>query len=332
MPPHARLVCDSRRQGACHSPAARRQSQRDRHSRFPLRPRAGHPHRCHLRARGPLRPAPLQGGRGLSRRHARRTAPRLPRHRQASSPWPANTMSTRSIPATASSRRTPHFARACADAGIIFVGPRSRCSNSSATRWRPADWRSKPRCRSCPAAMSRSSDKAEARTARGEARLSGHRQGVDGRRRPGHARRGHGRQARRGHRPGPARGRHRVRHRRRLPREVSSAGPPHRSAAPRRPARQPGPSLRARLLVAAPPSEGRRDRPGAEPRPATRRAIWDAALAVGRAAGSTTPAPSSSSSTSTRTGSTSSRSTRASRSSTPSPRRSPASTSSRRRS
>ena len=54
--------------------------------------------------------------------------------------------------------------------------------------------------------------------------------------------------------------------RRRVPRKVRRRGPPHRGATPRRSARQPGPSVRARLLGAAPASEGRRDRPGAQPR------------------------------------------------------------------
>ena len=61
--------------------------------------------------------------------------------------------------------------------------------------------------------------------ARREARLPGHRQGGDGRRRPRHARRPGRRQARRGARAGPPRGRHRVRRRRRLPREVRRAAP-----------------------------------------------------------------------------------------------------------
>ncbi len=59
--------------------------------------------------------------------------------------------------------------------------------------------------------------------------------------------------------------------------------PPHRGAAPRRPARQPGPSLRARLLAAAPAPEDRRDRSGSRPRPGPAPALLDAALAIGRA-------------------------------------------------
>ena len=69
--------------------AAGRQPQRDRHPRLPHRPRTGHPHRRHLLARGPLRPAPLQGRRSLSHRQARRADPLLPRHRRHRRPGQA---------------------------------------------------------------------------------------------------------------------------------------------------------------------------------------------------------------------------------------------------
>ena len=58
----------------------------------------------------------------------------------------------------------------------------------------------------------------------------------------------------------------------------------HRSAAARRQARQPRPSVRARLLGAAAASEGRRNRPGAESRSRSCASdICEAALAIGRA-------------------------------------------------
>ena len=49
----------------------------------------------------------------------------LPRHRAARSRRPARPAATRSTPATASSARTRRFARACAEAGLTFVGPRA---------------------------------------------------------------------------------------------------------------------------------------------------------------------------------------------------------------
>ena len=60
----------------------------------------------------------------------------------------------------------------------------------------------------------------------------------------------------------------------------------HRGPAPRRPARQPRPPLRARLLGAAPPPEGRRDRARRQPRPgAPRRDLRRRRRSSARAAG-----------------------------------------------
>ena len=68
--------------------------------------------------------ASLQGGRGLSRRRrARARSARISTSR-ASSRSRRKRAWTRSIRATDFSPRTPNFARACAEAGIIFVGPR----------------------------------------------------------------------------------------------------------------------------------------------------------------------------------------------------------------
>ena len=84
-----------------------------------------------------------------------------------------------------------------------------------------------------------------------------------GRRRPRHAGGARPRRARRGRRGRAPRGAGGVRQRRRLPGALRRARPAHRGAAPRRPARQPGPPVRARLLGAAAAPEGRRDRPRA---------------------------------------------------------------------
>ena len=86
----------------------------------------------------------------------------------------------------------------------------------------------------------------------------------------------------------PARGAGRLRQRRGLPREAGRARAAHRGADPRRPARQPRAPVRARLLGAAAPPEGRRDRAGAVPRRrAARDALCDAALRLARAVGYT---------------------------------------------
>ena len=42
---------------------------------------------------------------------------------------------------------SPEFADACAEAGIIFIGPTAETMRSSATRSRRAIWRSRPACR-----------------------------------------------------------------------------------------------------------------------------------------------------------------------------------------
>ena len=98
------------------------------------------------------------------------------------------------------------------------------------------------------------------------ARLAGDPQGGPWRRRPRHARGPRRGRARR--RPGerPAREQDRLRQRQRVRGEVHFPGPAHRGPAARRPARRPRPPLRARLLRAAPPSEGGGDGPRAEPR------------------------------------------------------------------
>ena len=134
---------------APYSQAPRRQPQRDRHPRLPHGPRAGHPHRRHLFARRPLRPAPLQGRRGLPHRQARRADPRLPRHPRHRRPGQASTRSTPSTPATASCPRTPRSPAPAARPASSSSGRAPRSSNSSATRSSPAASPSRPACPSC---------------------------------------------------------------------------------------------------------------------------------------------------------------------------------------
>src|SRR5271154_1533419 len=94
-------------------------------------------------------------------------------------------------------------------------------------------------------------------------RLSRADQGDRRRRRPGHAPNRRARRFRRRLRGGDARGARGVRRSARADREIHPAPTPYRSAGVRRPAWPGRAPLRARLLVAAPPSEGDRGEPGA---------------------------------------------------------------------
>ena len=120
-----------------------------------------------------------------------------------------------------------------------------------------------------PAGLSRRrSGAGAARAGGGSDRLSRGDQGCRGRRRTRHAGRAERRGLRGGARLRAAGGALRIRRFARADRALSRAAAPHRDAGVRRRAWQRGPSLRARLLGAAAPSEG--DRGGA--RPGARRA------------------------------------------------------------
>ena len=193
------------------------------------------------------------------------------------------------------------FARACEAAGIAFVGPRPELLDHARRQGRRAqDGRARRACPSSRAATSRSCP-APRRTRLAEA--LGYPVIVK-------ASMGGGGRGMRvvesadaldaAHRPGPPRGRHGLRHPRRLPREVHPQGQAHRGPAPGRPARQPRPPLRARLLGPAAAPEDHRDRPGLQPRP--RRSARRSATPPSRSAGTSatrTRARSSSWSTST---------------------------------
>ena len=98
------------------------------------------------------------------------------------------------------------------------------------------------------------------------------------------------------------RGRERVRQPRRLPRAGDGAPAAHRGAGARRRARRARAPVRARLLGAAPPPEGRRDRPRAEPRSRAARPHLRRRGAASPATSATSTRARSSSSSTTRTG------------------------------
>ena len=85
----------------------------------------------------------LEGRRGLRGGQAGRADPQLFELSTRSSSWPRPRKSTRSIPATASFRKTPTSPAPAPAAGIVFVGPRPSCSTSWATRWPRESWRAK---------------------------------------------------------------------------------------------------------------------------------------------------------------------------------------------
>ena len=160
----------------------------------------------------------------------------------------------------------PEFAAACAKAGITFVGPRVELLETLGDKTAARELAKRagvPILAGSPKPVAEPGRRARDRQG---ARLAGDPQGGPRRRRPRHAggpRRG---RARRGARERPAREQDGLRQRERVRREVHPAGPAHRGAAARRPPRQPGAPLRARLLGAAAAPEGGRDRPRAEPR------------------------------------------------------------------
>ena len=309
-----------------------RQSRRDRDPHLPLGARARHPDRGDLFPRRPVRQPSLEGRRGLRGRQARRADPQLFEHRRRSSSWPRPRKSTRSIPATASCRKTPNsrapapgrhrFRRAAARAarpagrqgGRAQAGPRGGHSGPLRQRYAGHAGQGGPGDRRV-------------------ARLSGHRQGIDGRAaaaacawssRPTPST---PRSTRRAARPGPP-----------------SACPTSSSKSSSSKAKH----IEVQILgdrhgnlvhlYERDCSVQRRHQKIVEIAPAhnldpnVRSAISTPRSRSAATCGMKTPGPSSSWSMSRPAGSTSSRSIRASRSSTPSPRSSPTSTWSRARS
>ena len=242
------------------------QPGRDRGARVPRRLRARGAHGRGLPPRGPLVRAPAQGRRGLRDRRARPPGARLPRPAGRSSTSPCAPAPTRSTPATGSSPRTPAWPRPAPTAGITFVGPTSEVLELTGNKARAI---AAAKAAGVPtlASVEPSTDVDALVGRRRGAALPAVRQGRGRRRRARHAPRRRPGAAARGGRDLHARGRGRVRRPHGLHRAGGRGAAPHRGAGPRRRRRRRGAPLRARLLGAAPPPEGRRDRPRAQPRP-----------------------------------------------------------------
>ena len=165
----------------------------------------------------------------------------------------------------------PELAEACANAGITFVGPDRRGAHADRQQG-PRD-RGRQGGRRADARLGRAVHRRRraGRVRRRDMPLPAVRQGGRRRRRPRHAPGRRPERPARGGRDLHARGRGRVRRPDRLHRAGRRRPAAHRGADPRRRRGQRDPPLRARLLGAAPPPEGRRDRAGTEPRPGAAR-------------------------------------------------------------
>ena len=201
------------------------------------------------------------------------------RRRAAPAPRP-------SIPATASSPRTREFARACAAAGVVFIGPSPEAIDAMGSKSAAKTLMEKA---GVPLTPGYHGDRQEPDYLLEQARahrLPGTHQGGGRRRRQGHAPRRRGRRLRRGAGQLSARGAGELRRRSRAGREVREPGAAHRSPGVRRHARQCRLSVRARLLGAASPPEGHRGSAGARHDAGTARAqMGEAAVAAARAVG-----------------------------------------------
>ena len=159
--------------------------------------------------------------------------------------------------------RMPDFAEACAQAGIVFVGPPPAAIRAMGLKDRAKALMEKAGVPVVPGYHGERQDAGVPQAEGLRDRLSGADQGGRRRRRQGHAPRRQARRVRRRARRRAARGAGRVRRCARADREIRRGAAPHRDAGVRRRARQRHPSLRARLLAAAPPPEGDRGSAGA---------------------------------------------------------------------
>ena len=202
---------------------------------------------------------PLQGGRGLPARPRKGPGRRLSRHRRHRDAGEGEGRRRHPPRLRIPLRKRRLRPRLCAATGIIFIGPGAELletmGDKTAARALAQQARVSPPCR---APRSRSPSREEALAVADEDRLPAHHQGGLRRRRPRHA--GGARSRRSSTRCST----------KRRPRPIAPSaigavfleklhrhGQAHRSADPRRQARQRPPPARARLLGAAPPPESR---------------------------------------------------------------------------
>ncbi len=111
------------RRAAHHAQTACPEPGRNRHPHHARGHRAGAAHRRHFSQGGRAQPPPVQGGRGVPDRRGQGTRRGVSRRRRASSRSRRRRASTRFIPGYGFLSENPALPRACAAAGITFVGP-----------------------------------------------------------------------------------------------------------------------------------------------------------------------------------------------------------------
>ena len=156
------------------------------------------------------------------------------------------------------------FAEACAQAGIVFIGPPPAAIRAMGSKSEAKKIMEKAAVPLVPGYHGDDQSPELLRQGGRAHRLPGADQGVGRRRRQGHARGRGGGEVRRCAGRRQARGQGVVRRRSRAGREVPDAAAPHRDPGLRRHARQLPLSVRARLLDPAPPPEGDRGGAGAQ--------------------------------------------------------------------
>ena len=209
---------------------------------------------------GPRPPAPLQGGRSLPGR-ARGWSPVAAYLAEDEIVELAKRHDIDAIhPGYGFLSERASFARKCREAGIVFVGPTPEVIEALGDKVAARKIAEAAGVPVVPGTNGAGAQRRRGARVRGRGRLPRHHQGGGRRRRARHARRAHRVRARRAAGARAIRGAQGVRRRYGLPREAGRAPQAHRGADPGRQPRQHRPPVRARLLGAAPPPEGRRIR------------------------------------------------------------------------